>query len=235
MGARHYRIERHDQPLQIDDQEILVAALNLCGIPTPPFFIPRASQLDKNGAVPTCGFAAGEKIEGFRLKDVLQIQSTITKVWGATFGADQMVFVAEAGVTIIPKLEDKSVLRYEGPGTGSSGDPLTAAAGGVPTQTDGFADDVSWGYRLIANQLYTNAIGPINLIPQIAWAHDVSGTTPSPISNFVEDRYTITLSLKGTYQNSWEGKVTYTNFFGPGLSNTRSDRDFVSSVVSYAF
>ncbi len=222
---------RFDQPLQIDDAEIQVAALNLC----PPFGGTRSSQLDKNGAAAGCGFAAGEDVTGFRTKDVLQVQGTVTKIIGPTFGANQIVLLGEAGLTWVPDLEAKSVLRYDGPGTFNSGDAGTAAAGGVTTQVEGFADDTSWGYRLVGRLLFNNAIGPVNLEPQIAFAHDVHGTTPSPVANFVEDRKTVTLSLKATYLNNWQGRISYTNFSGAGAFNKRNDRDFVSTVVSYAF
>jgi len=221
---------RFDQPLQIDDSELLIAALNLCGVST------FTSQLDKNGlgVLDGCGFAAGEDITGFRQKDVLQAQATVTEVLGATFGVDQVVLLGEAGLTWVPDLEATSVLRYEGPGTGP-GDPGNAAAQTVPLQTDGFADKFSWGYRLVGQLLFNDAIGPVNLAPQVAFAHDVEGVTPSPIGNFVEDRKTVTLSLSATYLNAWEAKLSYTNFFGASRSNVLNDRDFVSTVVSYAF
>jgi len=166
----------------------------------------------------------------------MQIQSTMTKIWGAMFGADQVTVVGEGGATIVPNMESKSKLRYDGPGTFNSGSSGTAGAAGTPTERNkGFADDVSLGYRLLARMLFTNAIGPINLIPQVAWAHDIEGNTPLPLGNFVENRKKITLTLRGTFQNSWEARVGYTNFFGAGRYNVRNDRDFVSTVVSYAF
>ncbi len=234
LGTTGYALQgeisyRFDQPLQVDKSEILVAGLNLCGVGG------RSSQLDKNGAAAGCGFAAGEDIHGFRTKEVLQVQGTVTKIIGPTFGANQIVLLGEAGLTWVPDLEAKSVLRYDGPGTFNSGDAGTAAAGGVTTQVEGFADDTSWGYRLVGRLLFNNAIGPVNLEPQIAFAHDVHGTTPSPVANFVEDRKTVTLSLKATYLNNWQGRISYTNFSGAGAFNLRNDRDFVSTVVSYAF
>ena len=215
---------RFDQPLQVDDQELLIAALNLCGIGG------RSSQLG-------CGFAPGEDVAGFRRKGVMQAQATLTKIWGATWGADQIVFLSEGGVTWVPDLESKGDLRYDGPGTTNSGDPGTAGAGANPTpvQTDGFATEASWGIRMLGQLVFNNAIGPINLLPQIAFAYDIDGTTPSPIGNFVEDRKTITLSLGATYLVNWEARVSYTNFFGAGAFNLQNDRDFVSTVVRYAF
>ena len=239
LGATGYALQgeisyRFDQPLQIDDQEILVAALDFCGRTGPGGGI-RASQLDKDGDTIGCGFEPDEDVTGFRTKDVLQVQGTVTKIIGPTFGVDQIVLLGEAGLTWVPDLESKGVLRYDGPGTFNSGDAGTAAATPVPTQLDGFADDTSWGYRLLGRLVFNNAIGPVSLEPQIAFAHDVHGTTPSPVANFVEDRKTVTLSLKATYLNTWQGRISYTNFFGAGSFNLRNDRDFVSTVISYSF
>ena len=128
------------------------------------------------------------------------------------------------------------VLRYEGPGTRTSANPFFTAAGIQPaTQDGGFADPFSWGYRVVARATYNNAIGPVNLSPQIAFAHDVNGTSPSPIGNFVEDRKTITLSLEASYLHSWRARLSYTNSFSGGDFNLRSDRDFVALTASYSF
>lgn len=213
---------RFDQPLAVDDQELLVSTLNACGS------MGRASQLG-------CGSGPGQDISGFRRKEVIQAQATLTKILGSTFGADQVVFLGEAGVTWVPNLESQSVLRYEGPGTTKSGDPGTAVFNGTAVQTDGFATESSWGYRLLGRLVFNNAIGPVTLTPQVAFSHDVNGTTPLPIGNFVEDRKTVTMSLGATYLVNWNARIAYTNFFGAGSFNVRNDRDFVSTVVSYAF
>lgn len=218
---------RKDQPLQVDDVELLFAGLS----PTDPF---TGTPFGSQGQLGAFGFE--EEIDGFRRKDVSQAQATASKVLGPTFGADQIVLVGEIGGTYIHDMESKDELRYEGPGTFTSGNNLfTLAALQPATQNDGFADQFSWGYRLRALADFNNAIGPINLQPGIAFSHDVSGTTPSPLSNFVEDRKTVTLSLGATYLDSIRASIAYTNFFGGGAFNLLNDRDFASFVVSYSF
>lgn len=218
---------RKDQPLQVDDVELLFAGLS----PTDPF---TGAPFGAQGQLGAFGF--DEEIAGFRRKDVSQAQATASKVLGPTFGADQIVLVGEIGGTYIHDMESKEELRYEGPGTFTSGNNLFTLAGLQPaTQNDGFADQFSWGYRLLARADFNNAIGPINLQPGIAFSHDVSGTTPAPLANFVEDRKTVTLSLGATYLDSLRASIAYTNFFGGGAFNLLNDRDFASFVVSYSF
>lgn len=215
---------RKDQPLQVDDVELLFAGLS--PVPGTPF--------GAQGQLGSFGF--DEEIQGFRRKDVSQAQATASKVLGPTLGADQIVLIGEVGGTYIHGMESKDELRYEGPGTFTSGNNFfTLAALQPATQTDGFADQFSWGYRLLARADFNNAIGPISLQPGIAFSHDVSGTTPAPLGNFVEDRKTVTLSLGATYLDSLRASIAYTNFFGGGPFNLLNDRDFASFVVSYSF
>jgi len=164
--------------------------------------------------VPGCGFAPGEKVEGFKRKQMVQAQMTGTYVQGATLGANRLTIIGEVGGQWFPDLERKEQLRYEAPD---------------------FADWTAWGYRLAAGLEYLSAIGPINLEPVVAFEHDVSGTSPSPVSNFVEDVKAVTLSLTASYLSRWEAQISYTNFFGAGNRNSLNDRDHISMVVSYAF
>jgi hypothetical protein len=135
-----------------------------------------------------------------------------------------------------PDLESKSKLRYDAPGTNTSGDAGTAATLGVPKESSKyFADEFSWGYRLVGNLLFNSVFGLVNLSPQVAFAHDVQGNTPSPIGNFVEGRKTVTLSLSGTYLQNWQARVLYSNSFDAGRHNVGNDRDHVTMEVTYAF
>ena len=224
---------RFNQPLQIDDAELSVAGLDLCGIPSGSGVF--ESQLDRNGSALGCGYAPGEKIDGFRRKNVLQAQATATYVPDPTLGANQVALIAEVGGTYVPSLPSKGKLRFEGPGTTRSGNPSTAAAAGTPVQKNGFATGWSWGYRLVGRLLYNNVLGSVNLTPQIAFSHDVAGTTPLPLGNFVEDRKAITPSLTATYLESWQATLSYTNFFGAGSFNLVNDRDNVTLQLGYAF
>ncbi len=161
---------------------------------------------------------------------------TATQLLGARLGADQLSVIGEVGATYVRDMESKSKLRYEGPGTYTSGNSFFTQAGIQPvTTTDGFADDFSWGYRALLRAEYLGALGPVNLIPQIAFAHDVGGTTPQPLGNFVEGRKAVTLSLGATYLNTVQADISYTNYFGGDDFNLVKDRDFVSVSVSCFF
>lgn len=211
---------KKDAPLQVDDVELLFAALSPLGVP---------SQL---GA-----FAFGDEIPGFIERDVTQLQATATKVLGPTFGADTAVIVAEAAWTHIHNMPARSDLRLDAPATYTSGNPLATLGGLQPAteNADAFATQNSWGYRLLGRLVFNNAVGAVNLTPRVAWQHDVNGISPGPGGNFLEGRKAVTVGLGATYQNAWSADIAYTNFFGAGRFNLLNDRDFISANVKYSF
>ncbi len=220
-------------PLQFDDVELLFSALSPLngGIPAPGNrFVSQLGQL---------GF--GDELRGWERHEMSQLQFTLTKLIGPNnwFGADQMVILAEFGANKIWDLPSKGTLRYQGPGTDTGGGPSAFTGGNFRnpvTENDGFADEFSWGYRLITRLDYNNAFGtPVNLFPRIGFNHDVNGTTPGPGGNFIEDRKQLTVGLDGTYLEKWGAGLSYTRFFGAGRYNLLRDRDFVSVNIRYSF
>ncbi len=256
---------RQDVPLQIDDLELLLATNEPLGIASvwgsgalgdctiDPFScnaafgeIPFYSQYEGGVSPLDIALNGGQSIylPGYKKLDVTQLQSTATKLFGPTFGADQFTMVGEAGVTYIHNMPSKSELRFDGPGTPTSGNPLHALQAGYDAAAhpgkaaepaDAFADDTSWGYRLVGKLDFNDAIGAVTLSPRLAWAHDVSGTTPGPGGNFIEGRKAVTLGLGASYQATWSADLSYTNFFGAGRYNLVNDRDFVGLNIKYSF
>jgi hypothetical protein len=222
---------RPDLPMQIDDVEILLGALTPLNI---LFGAPAARYQSQLGE-----FAPGEEIKGWHPNDSLQMQATLTKVFGpgVLFGADQIAFVTEVGFNSVSDLHDQSVLRYNGSGTDTGGGPdvNTGHFNNPETEPAGFPDDFSWGYRMLARFDYYNAIGATTVSPRIAWAHDVDGTTPGPGGSFIDGRKTLTLGLGFNYLDKWIFDLAYTAYDGGGRYNLLRNRDFVSASVRYSF
>ncbi len=229
---------RQDVPLQIDEVEVILAALS------PIAFNPavRQGQLGRVGT--------NQVVTGYIRRDVTQAQAAWTQGLGRILRADASVVVAEAALYKAHDLPAKDVLRLEGPGTFTSGDPRQAASpnpanptfplGGIhqgkPAEpASAFADPDSWGYRLAGRLEYDNAIGAIGLQPHLAWQHDVDGVSPGPGGPFREDRKAVTVGLGGTYRGQWEADISWTSFFGADRWNLLADRDFVSAAVKYSF
>ncbi len=211
---------RKDEPIQIDDVELLFATLEPVGT------IPSGTSQIPGGALP------GDEISGYRLLDTVQAQMTFTQLLGPTLGSDQFTVLLEVGADWILDMPSQSELRFEAPGTSRSGNPARAAFEGV--ETNPFADDFSWGYRLVGKLDYSDAFYGWNASPRIVFQHDVSGTTPLPIGNFVEGRKAVAVGLTLDYQSRWKIDINYNQFFGAGTANTLSDRDYASISVSYS-
>jgi hypothetical protein len=222
---------RPNAPLQVDDVEILFAGLTPLNVLFPAPVLQFKSQLGQ--------FAPGEEIKGWEEHKSWQAQATTTKLFGPNnfLKANQIAFVAEAGFNYVSDLPDKDVLRYNGPGTDTGGgaDLLSGDFRNPETEIDGFADDFSWGYRLLARAEYNNAIGAVTVLPRIAWAHDVSGTTPGPGGSFIDGRKTFTVGVGFNYLQKWVFDLAYTNYSGGGRYNLLYDRDFYAASVRYSF
>jgi hypothetical protein len=221
---------RQDEPFQVDDVELLFASLS-----------PISPWLAATNQVAPGGVGFSEEINGYRLHDSYQFQFTLTKVWSRILGADQGLLLFEPAVTHVSGMPDKEVLRYEGPGTYTSGNPLQttdpngAHLGKQWEDAEHFADPTSWGYRLAGRLVYNNAIGAWALIPSFGWQHDVDGVSPGPGGNFIDGRTALTVGLATNYLNAWEVEVSYTNYSGASRYNLINDRDFIGAFIRYSF
>jgi hypothetical protein len=223
---------RRGVPLQIDDIELIFAALgaidNLSPGNTPVAPLAAFGQL---GLIPF-----ETEIPGYIRRDVIQMQATATNLFGPTLGANQFALLGEVGYTHVRDMPDKNVLRLDGPGTPISGNaPLAGFHFGEVEPFDRFADANSWGYRIAGRLDYNNAIRAATISPRVAWTHDVKGTTPGPGGNFVEGRKAVTVGIGADYQNRWGGDLSYTNFFGAGRYNLVNDRDIITASIRYSF
>ena len=219
-------------PLQVDDVELLFATLSALDSPGGSVF----------GANNQIGSYAGKfstYVPGYRHLDVWQGQATATKIFPGILGASQLTTVLEVGVTVVPRLPSKSVLRFDGSGTFTAGDyseMVNTGNGQFPvTPYDAFPDSTSWGYQFVGKLDYNNLFAGINVSPTLGFAHDVKGNTPLPLGNFIANRKTLTLGADFVYQNQWAFELRYANFMGGGVYNLLADRDYVSATLKYSF
>jgi len=233
---------REDEPLQIDDVELLYAAmpeqLAIAGL-RPEFA--GISQMSKGGAASVVG--PGELAKGYIERNTSQLQFTATHLFGPSLGADSWAVVGEIGGVRINNMPEYDEMRLNVSGTGRSGimqgpgssdySALHMALSNGPEQKS-FATASSWGYRLIAKGDYFNIYNGINFSPRFVFSHDVNGNTPDPMFLFIEDRKSLGATMSFNYQNAWSLDVSYNSFWGGGDTNTFSDRDYVSFNLKYS-
>jgi hypothetical protein len=217
---------KSDVPLQIDDVEVLLATLSTLN----PAF-------GANNQVGNYLGQYGKIIRGYRRHDVWTAQSSLTKIFGPTLGASSLVVVGEAG-GLWADLPPASTLRYEVSGTNTSGD-LSAMLGtgsSLPATPESFfANDFAWGYQLLARLEYNNVFAGVNILPTVAYSHNVSGNSPAPLSNYIEGRKSLSLSAEFVWENAWSMDMRYVSFFGGGPQNLLADRDYFATTLKYSF
>ncbi|MGP9801057.1 DUF1302 domain-containing protein [Rheinheimera sp. NSM] len=243
---------RQDEPLQIDDVEILYAGMpeqlgNACSAPAAQRVICREdligiSQIGRDIGVKV---QPGDAAQGYILSDTIQAQMTFTHLVGPALGSDNISLLAEVGGIRIQDMPDPSVLRLNGPNTDRSGAPLLNANGdpipGLHTglsdgaETNPFPTASAWGYRLLAKADYNNVFAGVNLSQRMVFSHDVNGITPDPLFMFVEDRKSLAYAVSFDYLSKWSGELSYNIFWGgQGTTNNVEDRDFISFNIKYS-
>ncbi|MGB1261377.1 MAG: DUF1302 domain-containing protein [Cognaticolwellia sp.] len=223
---------RQDEPLQIDDVELLFAAM-------PQQLANDLGRTDLEGVSQMPVFQGGERANGYILSDTVQAQMTLTHLWGPTLWANQFTTLLEVGGIDILDMPDEDVLRLNGPGTARNGGVAgkegleIALQDGV--ETNPFPSSFAWGYRFVAKLDYSNVFAGVNVSPKIVFSHDVNGITPDPLFLFVEDRKSMSLGLSFDYQSRWSADLNYNSFFdGVGTTNQMEDRDYVSFNIKYS-
>ncbi|NVK24356.1 MAG: DUF1302 domain-containing protein [Gammaproteobacteria bacterium] len=240
---------RQDEPLQIDDTELLFAAMpeqlanaglreDLAGLSQ---MSGEASQVE-GCDIPEAGVQSGNTGTGYCLMDTVQAQFTLIQSFGPALGLDNLAAVAEVGYISIPDLPEQDVLRFNAPGTPRSGSTSEDIAGGILAGVQNgedpetyFPTESAWGYRLILAGEINRVFGSYNVKPKIVFSHDVDGITPDPLFLFHEDKKSLGLSLDVDYQSNLTFGVSYNSFFdGVGTSHQIEDRDYVSFNVKYS-
>lgn len=230
---------RLDVPLQVDDVELLYAALSplrlLPAIPQLAPLIGLGNLLSANNQLGAYGFS--EEIAGYRRFDTTQAQLTATKAFSHFLGADQFVLVGEIGWSMVHDMPDQAELRLEAPGTYTSGNPVFQTARVQPgtEPASAFPTESAWGYVIAGRFDFNNAFGAVNMSPRFSFAHDVSGISPGPGGNFLEDRMAFTAGFGFNYRFNLEWDLSYTRYFGADRYNLLSDRDFVAANIKYSF
>ncbi len=232
---------RPDYPLQINTVELLQAlALGDLAEWSP--------MLERSRAAGEGGY-----VSGYDDVSYTQLQTTFIKFFDQVMGASRLSFAAEVGAVWLGGMDPD--VNYGRSSAYGAGDFTPFVSEVIPGATitcnthplaplivanpnpeycsdKGFTDDFSWGYRVRAGLEYSDVFAGVNLTPNVAWSHDVSGNSPAP--NFIEDRKAMSIGVRADYLNTYQAELSYTNFFGADYDELE-DRDFVSLSFSVAF
>ncbi|MEW9796886.1 DUF1302 domain-containing protein [Alteromonas sp. CYL-A6] len=238
-GEFAYRV---DEPLQLDDVELLYM-----GMPEQLANAGLRPDLAGISQLNNIGLAAGpgETADGYIFSDTWQAQFTVSHVFGPALGTDNLVLLGEAGYVNIVDFPDPDIIRLNAPGTSRTpsieptpdGNPRFGLHTGLSNgpETNPFATDDAWGYRLLAVADFNSIYAGANLRVRATFSHDVEGTTPDPLFLFTEDVKSANLTFTLDYLSKWQASAGYSTFWGGiGTTNQLADRDFISFNIKYA-
>ena len=236
---------REGEPLQIDDAELLFAAmpqqLANAGIRPELNGLSQYGRSDVEGCdIQSPGL--GATADGFCRLDTVQAQATAIHSFGPSFGLDNFNAVFEVGYINIPDMPSHELMRFNAPGTERSGQTTEEVAAGVLNGVQNgtaleqhFPTEDAWGYRIILAGEINRVFGSFNVKPKITFSHDVDGITPDPLFLFHEDKKSASFAVEVDYQSRWSLGFAYNTFYdGVGTVNQTSDRDYVSFNIKYS-
>jgi hypothetical protein len=239
---------RPNFPLQLATAELILAGLGLPNLITGFTQIPGAPA----GATAAALVPDGTTLTGYRNVKMSTAQVTATKFFTNVARAEQLVVVGEVGMNYFHNLPNDQ--KFSGPAAYLPATQFGAAlSSNNSVQTEGYATNFSWGYRVAGRLEYSNLLYGGNVSPRLAFSHDVRGVGPT----FVEGVKSASAGVSWDYQRRWLVDLQYTSYFGgrtfcgtdtpasavtPGqpasfcsVANPLKDRDFYSMSVSYSF
>lgn len=243
---------RPNQPIQNATPELLLAALGAPNVFTGQFQIPGAPV----GATAAALIPNGTYQQGWSRVKMTQAQVTATKGIPNILGSDQAVVLGEVGYTKFHSLDPN--LRFNGPAVFLPATALGASLASTAAfaqQTDGFATENSWGYRVSGRLEYSNLVFGANVAPRFAFSHDVKGVSQT----FNEGVKSIAVGTSFDWAKKLTVDLGYTMFWGGryycgsdtavsaqvqlagqaigycSSANPIRDRDFVSISATYSF
>lgn len=197
----------------------------------------------------------GDYMRGYDQLAKTQFQFGASQLFNQVLGADGLIVAGEAGFQWWQGIPDpKTGVRYGGAATylGSpvasyTAGPLSSlaackgalsAGGADPTmcEYDAYATKFAWGYRLVAQLSYLNALNGWDFNPRAAWAHDVTGFSGD--NTFLQGRKMLGIGASfsrrfGQYRTTVD--VAYTAFPNPTKWDPTHDRDNLGVSLSVAF
>lgn len=241
------------QPL-FPRQDIVVGLPQLATIPSARTFIPDFLSVYRgyDNSIPEQSIQGGQLIRGYERLKVGQLNLSAIKAFSQSdipfpLGAEQVLLLVESGFMHVIDMPDIDELQFEGfilhKNTHASPGADGTGAGGVPglrmtptQQTEGFADDFAWGYRVSVMMEYNDVFLGINFKPWLIWGHDVQGISIMPKSGyqgFAEGRRFFQIGSEFNFMKDWSGGLFYRG--STGDNDTMRDRDHISAYVAYTF
>lgn len=155
------------------------------------------------------GLPVGSRLDGYREKDMVQASLVAIYNFTGLLGANSATLFSELVASRVQGLES-DVDYYE-------------------------ATSSAYGAQASLQLTYSNVFNLVNLVPSVGYQYSINGVAPQLTNGLDEEAQSYSLGLDAVYQESLTVGAKYVGYSGGGLSNKRSDRDFLSFNIKYSF
>ncbi|WP_162935034.1 DUF1302 domain-containing protein [Pseudomonas cavernae] len=155
------------------------------------------------------GIPVGTRLDGYREKDMAQASLSAIYNFNGLLGSDSATLLSEFVASRVQGLES-DIDYYE----------ATSSATGAQAS-------------LQLN--YTNVFNLLTLSPNVSYQYSINGVAPQLTNGLDEEAQSYSLGIDAIYKESLAVGAKYVGYSGGGLSNKRTDRDFLSLNIKYSF
>lgn len=155
------------------------------------------------------GLPAGTRLDGYREKDMYQASLAAIYNFTGLLGADSAVLFSEVVASRVQGLES-DVDYYE-------------------------ATSSAYGAQASLQLTYTNVLNLVNLVPSVGYQYSINGVAPQLTNGLDEEAQSWSVGLDAIYQEALTVGAKYVGYSGGGLSNKRTDRDYLTFNIKYSF
>lgn len=151
----------------------------------------------------------GTRLDGYREKDMFQASLAAIYNFNGLLGSDSASLLSELVASRVQGLES-DVDYYE-------------------------ATSSAYGAQASLQLTYTNVFNLVNLVPSVGYQYSINGVAPQLTNGLDEEAQSWSMGLDAIYQESLTVGAKYVGYSGGGISNKRTDRDYLTFNVKYSF
>ena len=155
------------------------------------------------------GLPVGTRLDGYREKDMVQASLSAIYNFTGLLGANSATLFSELVASRVQGLES-DVDYYE-------------------------ATSSAYGAQASLQLTYSNVFNLVTLAPSVSYQYSINGVAPQLTNGLDEEAQSWSLGLDAIYQEAFTVGARYVGYSGGGLSNKRTDRDYLSLNVKYSF
>jgi hypothetical protein len=155
------------------------------------------------------GLPVGTRLDGYREKDMYQASLAAIYNFNGLLGSDSAALFSELVASRVQGLES-DVDYYE-------------------------ATSSAYGAQASLQLTYTNVFNLVNLVPNVGYQYGINGVSPQLTNGLDEEAQSWSVGLDAIYQESLTVGTKYVGYSGGGISNKRTDRDYLTFNVKYSF